>query len=103
MLTFRAYAALALIGLVTAVALLLIDRGRIVEQRNTARDGLVAAGKALRQAELDLKVHAVREGETAGQSAQQCAAEGSTAFERGRAFGRAEALNQASEQCAASR
>lgn len=72
------------------VALLLIGRGTDHARIRTLQGELRTASAALKQAADDVRRFSVREGQAATVAATRCQAEGSTAFQRGRAFGRAE-------------
>ena len=83
---------------ILAMVLFLVFEIRTVGAKNeeikNLRLSIQARDTALADADKRIKALANTQGVTAAQAARICAAEGSSAFDRGRAFGRA-------EQCAA--
>lgn len=77
-------------ALLFVVAFLLIGQGKRDATIRELRADLVTAARALKDADDTIQAYARAEGVTASQAAAACRAEGGTAFERGRAFGRAE-------------
>jgi len=78
------------VALLFVVAFLLIGQGKRDATIRELRADLVTAGRALKQAADDIRRYSETEGQAASQAATACRVEGGTAFERGRAFGRAE-------------
>lgn len=79
---------------ILAMAIFLIIEIRTIGAKNEEIKGLrlsiQARDKTLADANRRIKDLANTQGVTAAQAARICAAEGSSAFDRGRAFGRAE-------------
>lgn len=75
----------AVVGLVAMVFIVLLIRsnGEKTQEIRNLKGELATAAAALEQASEDIKRFAANEGVTLAEAAKVCAAEGSTAFDRG--------------------